>query len=138
MIEIVLGLLLIVGALAILAPGATGIDLIPLIGYGGTGVLIGAGVLLIAAGLTRRALRRDAARGHALRTARLTIGALLVTAGLAIGLPLAAEPFNLVRVAGFPLGYYLAAQGALIGLVVLAFVWAARQSRIDAEEPHHE
>lgn len=138
MIEIVLGLLLIVGALAILAPGATGIDLIPLIGYGGAVILIGAGVLLFAAGLTRRAIRREPARGHALRTARLTIGALLVTAGLALGLPLAAEPFNLVRVAGFPLGYYLAAQGALIGLVVLAFVWAARQSRIDAEEPGHE
>lgn len=138
MIEIVLGLLLIVGALAILAPGVIGIDLIPLIGYGGAGLLIGAGVLLIAAGLTRRAIRRDAARGQALRTARLTIGALLVTTGLAIGLPLAAEPLNLVRVAGFPLGYYLAAKGAVIGLVVLAFVWAARQNRIDAEEPRHE
>ena len=85
---------------------------------------------------TGRQVRKSAR--HALRTARLMIGTLLVTAGLAIGLPLAAEPFNLVRIAGFPLGYYLAAQGALIGLVVLAFVWAARQSRIDAEEPGHE
>jgi putative solute:sodium symporter small subunit len=62
----------------------------------------------------------------------------LVAAGLAVGVPLAAEPLNLLRIEGFPFGYYLAAQGGLVALVILAFVWAARQNRIDAEEPGHD
>ncbi len=140
MIEIGFGLLLIAGVLAVLAgvggllPGASGIDLLPFLGYGGVAVLLAAGTLLIADGLARRAIGRDRGIRHALRTARLTTAALLATAVLAIGLPLAAGPANLVRIEGMPLGYYLAAQGALIGLVILAFAWAARQNRIDAEE----
>lgn len=139
MVEIGLGLLLIASVLAILAgvggllPGASGIDLLPLLGYGGTGFLLGVGALLVAAGFTRRAIRSRPERRLALRTARLTTVALLVTAGLAIGLPFAAGPASLVNIAGFPGGYYLAAQGGLIGLVILAFVWAARQNRFDAE-----
>lgn len=140
MIEIGLGLLLIACVVAMLAgvggllPGASGIDLLPLLGYGGIGFLLAAGVLLVAAGLARRAIRSHPARRQALRTVRLTTVALLTTAGLAIGVPLAAEPANLVRIEGLPVGYYLAAQGALIGLVVLAFAWASRQSRIDTVE----
>ena len=140
MTEIALGLLLIAGMLAILAgvggllPGPSGIDPLPLIGYGGTAFILAAGVLLVAAGLARRAIARHPERRHALRSARLTAAGVLAAAGLALGLPLSAEPFNLVRIEGFPLGYYLAAQGALIGLVILAFAWAARQSRVDAEE----
>lgn len=34
---------------------------------------------------------------------------------------------------GFPLGYYMAAQGSLIVFVVLIFWFAARQNRIDEE-----
>lgn len=144
MIEIGFGLLLIAAVLAILSgvggilPGAAGIDLLPLLGYGGTAFLLAAGALLVADGLARRTIRSNPARRHAVRTARLTTAGLLATAALAIGLPLAAGPANLVRVAGFPAGYYLAAQGALVGLVILAFAWAARQSRIDAEDSGHE
>lgn len=140
MIEIGFGLLLIAGVLAVLAgvggllPGASGIDLLPLLGYGGVALLLAAGALLVADGLARRAIGRNPGIRYALRTARLTTAALLATAALAIGLPLAAGPANLVRIEGMPLGYYLAAQGALIGLVILAFVWAARQNCIDAEE----
>lgn len=144
MIEIGLGLLLFIGVLAILGgvgglvPGASGIDLLPLLGFGGTAFLLVTGALLVADGLARRAIARGSEQRHALRTARLTTAALLVTAGLVIGLPFAASPANLVKVDGIPLGYYLAAQGALIGLVILAFVWAARQNRIDAEERGHD
>jgi putative solute:sodium symporter small subunit len=144
MIEVGLGVLLVAGAVAMLAgvggllPGASGVDLLPLLGYGGIAFLLAAGGLLIASGLARRAMRNDPARRHALRTARVTTAALLVTAGLAVCLPLAAGPANLVRLDGMPLGYYLAAQGALIGLVILAFVWAARQGRIDAGESGDE
>lgn len=140
MIEIGFGLVLIAGVLAILAgvgglfPGASGIDVLPLLGYGGVVVLLAAGLLLVADGFARRAIERHAECRRALRTARLTAASLLAVAGLVVGLPLAAGPANLVRIEGMPLGYYLVAQGALVGLVILAFVWAARQNRIDAGE----
>ena len=140
MIEIGLGLLLVAGALVLVA-GAwgvavapTGVDLFPFFGVIGTGLVLTAGVLLVAAGRTRRAIAHDPLRRHALRSARLTVVALLLMAGLAIGLFLSPGPFNLVRVGGFPMGYYFAAQGALVALVILAFWWAGRQDRIDAEE----
>lgn len=144
MIEIALGVLLLAIVAAVvsgaggLVPGASGIDLLPLLGYGGIAVLLVLGVLLVAAGTTRRAIARTPARRHALRTARMTTGALVAIAALCIGLLLLAEPANLIRLEGLPLGYYLAAQGVLVGLVVLAFVWAARQNRIDAAESGHE
>lgn len=142
MIEIALGLVLIAGVFAILSgvgglvPGASGIDLLPLLGYGGAAFLLALGALLVGDGLVRRAIARHPGERHALRTARLATAAVLIVAALAVGLPLAAEPANLVRIEGLPLGFYLAAQGALIGLVVLAFAWAARQNRIDAECGH--
>lgn len=143
MIEIVLGLLLLAGAVIVVMGagdtlGLSNIDFFPLLGYGGTAFILALGILLIAAGFSRRAMKRHHARRHTLRSARLTTSALLLVACLTAGLLLASEPFNLLRVDGLPLGYYLAAQGGLIGLVILAFVWAARQNRIDIEGGEHE
>lgn len=140
MIEIALGVLLLVLAIAVLSgvgglvPGASGIDILPLLGYRGLALLLASGVLLIAAGMIRRAIACYPERRHALRTARTTATALIFVALLSIGLPLVAEPLSLVRLGGVPLGYFLAAQGALIGLAVLAFIWALRQNGIDAAE----
>lgn len=144
MIEIALGVLLLILAMAVLSgvgglvPGASGIDILPLLGYGGLALLLASGVLLIAAGVIRRAIRRHPERRLALRTARTTATALIFVALLSIGLPLVAEPLSLVRFGGVPLGYLLAAQGALIGLTMLAFAWALRQNGIDATEGDRE
>jgi len=43
-------------------------------------------------------------------------------------------PLNTVRFLGFPLGFYMAAQGSLIAFVVMLFVFAWRQDKIDREE----
>lgn len=49
------------------------------------------------------------------------------------GVHLFAVPLNNVVVFGFPLGFYMAAQGSLIAFVVLC-VWNARsQNRLDRE-----
>ncbi|HEX2840255.1 sodium/substrate symporter small subunit [Hyphomicrobium sp.] len=140
MFEIVLGLVVIVGVLAMLAgvggmlPGSAGFDPLPLLGYGGICLLLAVGLLLIAAGFMRRAIARHSGETrHDLRTARLTYGGCLGAAALSLAVPLVAGPLNVVRIDGFPLGYYLAAQGALIWHVILAFAWAGRQNAIDAE-----
>lgn len=41
---------------------------------------------------------------------------------------------NEIRFLGFPLGFYMAAQGSLIAFVVMLFVFAKRQDTIDREE----
>lgn len=55
-------------------------------------------------------------------TRRLTLVCVAVWLLLALALPLAALTLNAVRVAGFPFGFWVAAQGSLIGLAALA--WA--------------
>lgn len=40
---------------------------------------------------------------------------------------------NNIVILGFPLGFYMAAQGSLIAFVVLIFWYAHRQHQIDAE-----
>ena len=40
---------------------------------------------------------------------------------------------NKIVIAGFPLGFYMAAQGSLIAFVVQLFVFAKQQDNIDRE-----
>lgn len=44
-----------------------------------------------------------------------------------------APQLNNVRILGFPLGYYMAAQGSLIAFVVMCIWNAKRQDKIDRE-----
>ena len=43
-------------------------------------------------------------------------------------------PLNQIKFIGFPLGFYMAAQGSLIAFVVMLFVFAWRQDQIDRDE----
>jgi putative solute:sodium symporter small subunit len=40
---------------------------------------------------------------------------------------------NSITFIGFPLGFYMAAQGSLIAFVIMLFVFARRQNSIDEE-----
>ena len=44
-------------------------------------------------------------------------------------------PLNAIKIPilGFPLGFYMAAQGSLIAFVVMLFLFAKQQDRIDRE-----
>jgi putative solute:sodium symporter small subunit len=42
-------------------------------------------------------------------------------------------PLNNIRIAGFPLGFYMASQGSLIVFVVMLFWFAKKQDQIDRE-----
>ncbi len=44
------------------------------------------------------------------------------------------EKLNTITFLGFPVGFYMAAQGSLIAFVVMLFVFAKRQDTIDREE----
>ena len=48
-------------------------------------------------------------------------------------IPAFAVQLNEIRIAGFPLGFYFAAQGSLIAYVVLCFWNAHTQNKIDEE-----
>jgi putative solute:sodium symporter small subunit len=43
------------------------------------------------------------------------------------------ESLNNIVILGFPLGFYMAAQGSLIIFVIMLFVFARRQNAIDEE-----
>ena len=44
------------------------------------------------------------------------------------------SPLNGIKIAGFPLGFYMAAQGSLIVFVAMLFWFAKAQDKIDREE----
>jgi len=41
---------------------------------------------------------------------------------------------NSITILGFPIGFYMAAQGSLIAFVVMLFVFARKQDSIDRDE----
>jgi putative solute:sodium symporter small subunit len=50
------------------------------------------------------------------------------------------KPLNtiVIPILGFPLGFYMAAQGSLIVFVVMLFMFARQQNRIDEEHGYAE
>lgn len=67
------------------------------------------------------------------RTTRLMAVTIFIWAILGFGVHFFAVELNKITILGFPLGFYLAAQGALIGFVVLIFWFSRKQEQIDAE-----
>ena len=51
---------------------------------------------------------------------------------------LLATSLNSIVIIGFPLGFYMAAQGSLIIFVVLIFWFARKQNQIDEDAGLHE
>ncbi|WP_439574849.1 DUF4212 domain-containing protein [Phreatobacter sp.] len=45
-----------------------------------------------------------------------------------------AGPLNKIVILGFPMGFYMAAQGSLLVFVIMLFIYAKRQDNIDREE----
>ena len=67
------------------------------------------------------------------RTSKLMWTILVLWFVFSFGFPLFAEQLNAIKIAGFPLGFYMSAQGSLIAFVVLC-VWNARaQNKLDRE-----
>lgn len=65
---------------------------------------------------------------------RLLLASLMLWLILAVALPLCALTLNVFHFAGFPLGFWIAAQGAIIGLVALVALYAWRAGGTSARE----
>ena len=69
---------------------------------------------------------------------RLTTITLLVWAAVSFGATFFVEALNAVVIFGFPLGYYMGAQGSLIVFVLLIFNYSAMMNTIDHKYNLHE
>jgi putative solute:sodium symporter small subunit len=67
------------------------------------------------------------------KTSRLMWIILVLWAIFSFVIPAFAVQLNSVKFLGFPLGFYMAAQGSLIAYVVLCFWNARAQNKIDEE-----
>jgi len=68
------------------------------------------------------------------RTSRLMWTMFVLWVVFSFGVHFFVTSLNDYRFLGFPLGFYMAAQGSLIAFVVMLFVFAKRQDTIDREE----
>lgn len=68
---------------------------------------------------------------HWSKTRNLTIAVLVLWAIFAFGIHFFAQWLNGFTLMGFPLGYFMAAQGSLIAFVLLIFVHNSSQDEID-------
>ncbi len=68
------------------------------------------------------------------RTSRLMWIMLILWAFFSFIVHLFVDQLNAITIAGFPLGFYMAAQGSLIAFVVMLFAFASRQDTIDRQE----
>lgn len=126
--EAVIGVAIIVAAVALALGAAAFFIPVPPPGLGPVLALAAAGATVAAHGMAGRA-EWPAKQGAAQRWQAVFYALLALTA--AAVLPLVVEVLDLVTVAGFPLGFYLAAQGMLVAFAILAFR-AARS--LDARE----
>jgi putative solute:sodium symporter small subunit len=74
--------------------------------------------------------QRDA---HWSKTSRLMWTIMALWLFFSFIIPAFAVQLNNIVIAGFPLGFYMAAQGSLISYVVLCFWNASAQNKIDEE-----
>jgi len=69
---------------------------------------------------------------------RLTTITLIIWASVSFGAAFFAEALNNVVIFGFPLGYYMGAQGSIIVFVLLVFNYSRTMNFIDRKYNLHE
>jgi putative solute:sodium symporter small subunit len=129
-VEVTLGLLVIVAAVALALGAARLFAPITSASLGQTLTLAALGATLAAHGMSGRKLRRGLHdRSRFWRAAFYVL--LVIT--LITALPLVVDILDLFTVAGFPIGYYMASQGLLILLAILSFRAATHLDALDNE-----
>jgi putative solute:sodium symporter small subunit len=67
------------------------------------------------------------------KTSKLMILMMALWAFFGFGVHMLVVPLNAIKILGFPLGFYMAAQGSLIAFVAMLFWFAKAQNNIDRE-----
>jgi putative solute:sodium symporter small subunit len=75
----------------------------------------------------------EARAAHWAKTKRLTIITLVIWFIFSFGIHIFADSLNNISFVGFPLGFYMAAQGSLIVFVIQIFYLTWAQQKIDDE-----
>ncbi len=83
--------------------------------------------------MARAGLTPEKAREYWGKTSALMWFVLAIWFVFSFGIHFFVNAMNTIVIAGFPLGFYMAAQGSLIVFVVVIFWFAMRQNRIDEE-----
>jgi len=78
-------------------------------------------------------LTREKMQSYWARTSKLMWIIMVLWLIFSFGIHLFAPSLNKIKIIGFPLGFYMAAQGSLIAFVVLCFWNARAQNKIDEE-----
>jgi putative solute:sodium symporter small subunit len=78
-------------------------------------------------------LTRDQAQAYWAKTSKLMWTLMIVWAVFGYGVHFFAPQLNNIVILGFPMGFYMGAQGALIVFVWICFWNAKKQDEIDAE-----
>jgi putative solute:sodium symporter small subunit len=81
----------------------------------------------------RRVATNDNEQRHWGATTRLTVLMLVIWVVFSFIIHMFAPTLNGTKVAGFPLGYYMAAQGSLIVFVAILFWFAYAQDKVDRD-----
>ena len=76
---------------------------------------------------------QDKDNGYWAKTSRLMIIMMSLWIFFSFVIHFFVNGLNAVKIAGFPLGFYMASQGSLIAFVVMLFVFAKAQDKIDRE-----
>jgi len=76
---------------------------------------------------------QDKVAAHWAKTQRLTYLVLGLWVLFSFVIHFFVKPLNEIVILGFPLGFYMAAQGSLIAFVIMLFWFAKRQDAIDRE-----
>lgn len=79
-------------------------------------------------------MAQETSNRHWRRTSTLMWIMFVLWLFFAFGIHFFVEPLNAIKFLGFPLGFYMAAQGSLIAFVIMLVVFAKRQHQIDVEE----
>jgi putative solute:sodium symporter small subunit len=70
---------------------------------------------------------------HWARTSRLMIIMMVLWVAFGFVVHMFVAPLNGIKILGFPLGFYMAAQGSLVVFVAMLFWFAGAQDKIDRE-----
>lgn len=83
--------------------------------------------------MARAGLTPEKAREYWGKTSGLMWTVLAIWFVFSFGIHFFVGALNNIVIGGFPLGFYMAAQGSLIVFVIVIFWFAIRQNRIDEE-----